>query len=410
MLFIITFFLIFGWKTNSIIDISAITGCVLAVQYVYLHKPWRKLRTNLPAISLLVLTIYSLIIVLVNGITDFLPVMRAFRALVMLVASFSLYNLYKKHYKEPISTICNHIYLSLLIHGIIMIAMYISEPLRHFVYSFTFAESYVNLKSPFLEGYRICGLTYGLSQTAILQIFGLFLMPYIFEKQSEMPAKISIILSFPIIIISSILSGRSGLFAALIFFPIYIILKLIISKYSIKNIFDYSKFAILSLISAAVLFYAACHFLPEKFVKNALYSTKEIIDVFNNKSPIVNEVKPMYFLPDNLKTTIFGMGNYGRTDYFYLQSDVGWIKSIFAIGFIGSILMILPFLWGISKAFKQRSIFGELTIAAILIFASSILLNCKELSLLTRNQWTIQAILISFLSLESSKKESGKCE
>ena len=408
MLFIITFFLIFGWKTNSIIDISAITGCVLATQYVYLHKPWRKLKTNPPTISLLVLTLYSLIIVLVNGITDLLPVMRAFRALTMLVASFSLYNLYKRHYKEPIPTICTHIYLSLLVHGIIMIAMYISEPLRHFVYNLTFAESYVNLKSPFLEGYRICGLTYGLSQTAILQIFGLFLMPYVFGKQNKLFSKIAIILTFPIIVISSILSGRSGLFAALIFLPIYLILKLIISRFSFKNILDYTKFVSLSIISAAVLFSAAYYLLPKKFVNNALDSTKEIIYVFKNKSTIVAEVKPMYFLPNNIKTTLFGMGNYGRSDYFYLKSDVGWIKSIFAIGFTGLILMLQPFLWGIHKAFKQRSIFGELAIAAILIFASSILLNCKELSLLTRNQWTIQAILISFLSQEFSKKEPEK--
>ena len=102
------------------------------------------------------------------------------------------------------------------------------------------------------------------------------------------------------------------------------------------------------------------------------------------------------------------MGNYCRTDYFYLLSDVGWIKSIYAIGIIGLAFMLQPFLWGINTAFKQRAILGELAITAILIFASSILLNCKELSLLTRNQWTIQAILISILYFESSKKEVEK--
>ena len=116
----------------------------------------------------------------------------------------------------------------------------------------------------------------------------------------------------------------------------------------------------------------------------------------------------MYFLPDNLKTTLFGIGNYGRTDYFYLQSDVGWIKSIFAIGFIGTILMIQPFIWGIYKFFKQRRTLGELTIAAIIILTSSILLNCKELSLLTRNQWTIQAILLAILSLNNKKEQVAK--
>ena len=408
MLFIITFFLIFGWKTNSIIDISAITGCALAVQYAYFYKPWEKLKTNPPILSLLILTLYSLIIVIANGITDFLPVMRAFRALIMLIAGFSLYNLYKKHYKKPIPTICTHIYLSLLVHGIIMIAMYISEPLRHFIYSMTFAESYVNLKSPFLEGYRICGLTYGLSQTAVVQIFGLFLMPYVFEKQNHTLSKTSIIFSFPIIVISSILAGRSGLFATLIFIPVYLALKLFTSKFSRQTFLSYIKFVILSSISLSILFFAAYRFLPDKFINNALYSTKEIIDVFKNKSIIVNEVKPMYFLPNNLKTTLFGIGNYGRTDYFYLQSDVGWIKSIFAIGFIGTIFMIQPFIWGIYKFFKQRRTLGELAIAATLILTSSILLNCKELSLLTRNQWTIQAILLAILSLNNKKEQVAK--
>ena len=408
MLFIITFFIIFGWKTNSIIDISAITGCVLAVQYAYFYKPWEKLKNNPPTISLLILAIYSFIIVISNGITDFLPVMRAFRALTMLIAGFSLYNLYKKHYKKPIQTICTHIYFSILIHGIIMIAMYISEPLRHFVYSITFAESYVNLKSPFLEGYRICGLTYGLSQTAMVQIFGLFLMPYVFEKQNSLLKKMAIILSFPIIIISSILAGRSGLFATLLFLPIYLSLKLLNSKISFTTFFSYVKFVIICSISLSILFYAAYHYLPKKFVSNALYNTKEIIDVFKNKSIIVNEVKPMYFLPNNPITALFGMGNYGRSDYFYLLSDVGWIKSIFAIGLIGTIFMIQPFIWGILKCFKHRRILGELAIAAILIFSSSILLNSKELSLLTRNQWTIQAILISIISIDYSKKDSLK--
>ena len=130
--------------------------------------------------------------------------------------------------------------------------------------------------------------------------------------------------------------------------------------------------------------------------------------MFKNKSIIVNEVKPMYFLPNNPITALFGMGNYGRSDYFYLLSDVGWIKSIFAIGLIGTIFMIQPFIWGILKYFKHRRILGELAIAAILIFSSSILLNSKELSLLTRNQWTIQAILISIISIDYSKKDSLK--
>ena len=408
MLFIITFFLIFGWKYNSVLDISAITGCILAAQYIYFHKPFEFLKKNLPFYSLLLLTIHSLFIVLFTEITDFMPIFRSFRALIILISSFSLYKLYEKYYKKPVYQICMHIYIIILIHGILMITMYISTPLRLFIYSITNASSIVNLKSPFLEGYRICGLTYGLSQTSVLQMFGFLLLPYIFNNQTKILNKFLLISSFPLIIISSLLGGRSGLFITIIALPIYALLKLTFSKFSIKKFIDYSKFVFICLISLLILFSIAYFYLPNKFVGSNLYDTREILEVFNNKSNTMKLVKDMYFLPNNFWTALVGLGNYGRTDSLYLTSDVGWIKSIFAIGIIGTLFMLFPFLWGITSAFKQRNYLDELAIASILIFIFTILLNSKELALLTRNQWTIQAIIIAILSLNNKKAQIAK--
>ena len=410
MLFIITFFLIFGWKYSSFLDISAIVGCILAGQYIYYHKPFSFLKKNPPFNSLLTLTIYSTIIVLFTEITDFMPILRSARALIMLISCFSLYNLYRKHYKNPIYKICMHIYISILIHGILMIVMYISTPFRLFVYSITEASSIVNLKSPFLQGYRICGLTYGLSQTSVLQMFAFLLLPFLFSNQRKIINKTLLVLSFPLIIISSILGGRSGLFITIIVFPIYVILKLITTKISLENFFKHFKFIIVCTISFLTLFYAAYHYLPNKFTGSNLRDAKEILTVFNNNSNsnTFKLVKPMYFLPNNICTTLVGLGNYGRTKSLYLASDVGWIKSIFAIGLIGTLFMLYPYLWGIFSAFKQRNYLGELAIAAILIFIFSILLNFKELALLTRNQWTIQAIIIAILSINNKKEQIEK--
>ncbi len=406
MLFIITFFLIFGWKINFILDISAITATVLAVQYLYIYKPFNYLKKNPPTIVLSFLVLYSTTIVLVTGITDLTPILRSARALIMLISCFALFNLYKKQYKQPIQNVCFHIYSSIIIHAVIMISMYSSESLRLFIYSITHAADYANQNSPFLEGFRICGLTYGLSQTSLLQIFGLMLTPFLLCSIKEISKRIFIFISFPLILISSILGGRSGLFLYILLLPLYIILKISISNFSKKNIFSFLKTIFICLITFSIIFALAYNYLPTKFISSNLYKCQDIIRTFKLNSQALQLLIPMYFLPNDVTTALFGKGNYGRTNTFYILSDVGWVRSIFAIGFIGLAFMVYPFIWGIYSAFKQRKQLREIAIVAIIILISSMLLNCKELALLTRNQWTIQAILLCILSVNNSKESS----
>ena len=407
MLFIITFFLIFGWKVNTYIDISAVAACALSFQFLLFHKEQFYKLKNPNIIALFLLSIYSLIVVSLTGITDLYPITRAIRALIMLIASFSLYSLYQKHYKDPILKICEHIYLSIFIHSIIMIIMFCSDSFRLFIYSFTHSADYVNLFSPYLQGYRICGLTYGLSQTSVLQMFGLVFIPIIYGKISNKILKIFLILSITPIVISSMLGGRSGLFFSIFLLPLYLLLKIKNTKfnYNLKNLFFILIKSLLIIIPIIILSAITFKYFPPKFRSFTLTTSHEIIDVFKNKSKTFNDVMNMYFLPKSMITTIFGMGNYGRTKTFYLPSDVGWIKSIFAIGFIGVILMIFPFIWGISKAFVSIDKLKDFSFVVIIILLASIMLNCKELALLTRNQWTIQAIFLATLSNIKYKKD-----
>ncbi len=407
MLFIVTFFLIFGWKITFLLDISALTACVLAGQYIYLHKESVKIIKSPAVISLFILAVYSTIIVFTTGFTDPQPILRAFRALIILIASFGLYNLYKQHYRKHDYKIAQHIFLCIFIHSILIISMYCCQPLRLLVYDITKASDYVNLHIPYLEGYQICGLTYGLSQTSVLQIFGVLLLPILYKESDNNSTKILLALSFPIIIISSILCGRTGIFISIFLLPLYLILKLVISKFEIKTLLRFLKTSLCFLLSFSVLFALAYFYLPQKFRSDRLVKNLEILDVFKNKSKTLKDVKNMYFLPKSINQSIFGIGNYGRTKTFYLESDAGWIKSIFAVGFIGTLLMVYPFLLGIYKSLIKLKFLKEYAISIILILLATLMLNSKELALLTRNQWSIQAIIIVILS-DFNKKEIKK--
>ena len=281
--------------------------------------------------------------------------------------------------------------------------MYSYAPLRLSVYTITNASDYVNPNSPYLDGYKICGLTYGLAQTSVLQIFGLLLIPLIYKKLKNYTSKFLIILSFAIIFISSLICGRTGPFLCIFLLPLYIILKIICFKFDYKKILNSLKILICFSFLIVLLTTIAYFILPKKFRTDRVINSLEIIDVFKNKSKTLKDIIKMYFLPQSMYTTLFGMGNYGRTKTFYLESDVGWIKSIFAVGFVGTLFMLYPLLWAIYKSTINIHILKEFAIAIILISLSTLVLNCKELALLTRNQWTIQALFIVVLSKLNKK-------
>ena len=404
MLFLVTFFLIFGWKITPFIDISAISACILSIQHFYLHKKWQKTIKNPATIALIALTLYSTILALSTGVTDLLPIFRSLRALITLIAGFSLYNIYKKHYINPIYKMSYDVYVSLLVHSIIMILMYSFSPLRIFVYTITNASDYVNLNTPFLDGIRICGLTYGLSQTSVLHLFGFFLIPILFNKSNKYCSRTFILLSFPIILISSLLGGRSGLFLGIVLIPIYIILIILLSKFSINRFVHSLKLIALGIISLGLLSSLIYFLLPDKSKAITINNSLQTFEAFKLKGTTIDELKSMYILPKEFSKTIFGIGNYGRTDTFYLESDVGWARSIFALGLIGTFLMMYPYIWGIYTSFNLEYKYRKIAIAAILIFLATLLLNFKELSILTRNQWTIQAIMLVILA-KCEKKE-----
>ena len=54
-----------------------------------------------------------------------------------------------------------------------------------------------------------------------------------------------------------------------------------------------------------------------------------------------------YFLPDDTFTLLFGCGSSGRDSVntgFYLSSDVGYVRNIFAYGIVGSFLLYAIYL------------------------------------------------------------------
>ncbi len=391
-----TFIFIFGWKINSVADLILIVSLLL-IFFGFWRGTLLTHRIISQTVGVLgVLCIYTLAISLINGLFDAQIALRSLRALLNLLGGVCLVNLYyfwnPQAYAERLN---RDIYLSLVAHAVLMIGMYFSHHLRETIYEITDAAAYVNLSSPFLEGYRIAGLTYGLSQTSVLQMLGLLLAPMVIRNATGKVARLIYLAGIPLLLISIMICGRSGLLLALLFSP-FVLLALFKSSVTASPTQSLTNFARVAGAIALVagLLLAMISFFPERF-SYSLHQAGEIFLALELRGPTMENFSQMIFLPDSWPEFIFGSSNLGRGSLEYIPSDIGWVKTVYATGLTGTVLMLIPFLLGMRAALIVRKTDLYAGTAGFCVFLSAIILNTKELALLTRNQWSVQVLILA---------------
>lgn len=397
-----TFFLIFGWKAGEFVDLIFLVSLSLIVASLIKGQLFAD-RAVLKVITCLgLLSIYSMLVVLLNGLFDTQIAMRSLRALVNFLGALALTNFYFAQAGSDFANrLIRDIYLALSGHAALMTAMFMSTSLRNNVYQITDALAYVNLGTSFLDGYRISGLTYGLSQTSVLQMLGLLLMPMALRSCQSCIGRLLIIAGAPLLAISVLISGRSGLLLGMAMLPLSFPFLLIADRqvYSpTRAIAGVLKFFLL-VFGIAFLTRISISWLPERFTTYTVNQAMEVYSALTLSGPTVEATSDMFFLPGNWRELIFGSSNLGRGSLENIPSDVGWVKTIFAIGIIGTLMMLMPYLLAIMTAYEARHIDPYLSVASVMVFVSALLLNTKELALLTRNQWSVHALLFSMLCL-----------
>ncbi|HNX75457.1 MAG TPA: hypothetical protein PLM07_02220 [Candidatus Rifleibacterium sp.] len=402
-----TFFFIFGWKACPLADLILLVSLGLIVASLIKGQLFADPVIIRVITWLGLLSIYATAVVLLNGLLDTQIAMRSLRALINFLGSLALVNLYQHHAgKEFSSRLLRDIYLALVGHAALMIAMFKNETLRKTIYQLTDANAYVNLGTSFLDGYRITGLTYGLSQTSVLQMLGLLLLPAVMRNTPRTIGRLLLLAGAPLLIISILISGRSGLLMGLIMVPICLFTLLWPDDKPLRPsmVLVTSLKLLLAIVLIAALTLCITFKLPERFYAYSLSQAGEITEGATLQGPTVDVMADMYFLPTRNWELLFGSSNLGRGSLENIPSDVGWVKTIFAIGLTGTLLMLAPYLIAIRVALQTRHHDFYLAAAATMVFCSAIALNTKELALLTRNQWSVHSLLLVTLCLMQQRK------
>ncbi len=356
------------------------------------------------SLFLLLISIYSLLIVVLHGSMEAFTAYRSMSSLLNFMGGMAIVILFKKHFKDDFPyKLLNFIFLSIVFHGIIIIGMYINDNFRELIYGITSGLERVNLVYPVIQGLRVPGLTYALSQTSLVQMFGVFILVSFFNNQKRMSGFQQFFLIFCLVtIITSIfLTGRSGMLIGLILIPfvLFLMFKNGILEFQVRKLTTFVAFGSCLLLLTIFV-------MPEHFFEYNVALFDELIDLLKKgqSATMVYIYENMIFFPEDPLTFLFGSSAFGRGKTF-IPSDVGYIRSIFALGIIGTILMLVPFLYGIKISLSLRKNYKLFGIVSAAILLGSLILNFKELALFTRNQWSIQALLICAI-FELKKKEA----
>lgn len=409
IIFSLTFLFVFGWKVTPILDLIAILSFALFLIVFGVFRTPIPRQTFSIALLLAGVVLYSCIAVILGGAADPQIGLRSIRSMVNFLGAAALAKLYLDAYgrEDLLQAVFVHVYIVLSVHALLIVLMYIFASLRDAVYSLVNSHDYVNLNTPFLLGLRVPGLTYGLSVTSTLQMFGLLLASSIFPLVRGRGLLITLFwVSILLLLLSVLLTGRSGLLLALILLPLqWMIVRLrsVGASRPKKLAKNYAPFLLVLITVAAIGFSLKDSALASRFGYN-IRTAREVAEVIRTGGDtyaIVN-LGGMYFLPDDPSVLLFGSGGLGRGALGNIESDIGYVLLIYASGIVGLLILMVPLLYALLAVWYSDQSPIKLRVAICMILLATFILNFKTLTLMTRNLWSVQALLIAAIFLQSA--------
>lgn len=328
---------------------------------------------------------------------------KPFRILFTLFSGYFISKmLYNNNYK--FYEIIKLIFVTIILHSLIIIIQFFSIDFRDFIYSYTTTGEF---RSTFEYEFRMGGLSGG-SGGAVLstvQSIGIIFVPFLLKVNKTVISRFLIFIGLLLIFLSIILTGRSGIYCLIIFLPLSIY-----QIYGSSKTFQYT-FYIFSISIVLFLFLNQLLLTLEltEFY-NSFYRTFDSFISLTETGKYENEtvlILKDYILFPDLQTFFFG-SNDALLNYDVdrkLDSDIGYVRNIFSFGIIGFVLYLLPFITLIIYAIKKikKSFPHKLLFILLLIMA---FFHSKESFLYVRMFWSIISLILGFIIVDNSHNKS----
>lgn len=404
----VLFLFIFGPVLNKVgswLDLIFIFSIIITIVNIKKIKHLNQKPFNYFSILFLFYIIISIKIIFYPYITILnwsLNFLKPIRIVFTLYSGYFLAN-YLFNEKYNLYDILKFIYISIILHSFIIIAQFFNIDFRDLTYAYTTSGEF---RSTFEYEFRMGGLSGG-SGGAVLstvQSLGIIILPFLLNYNSKIFTKVFFVLSSFVILLSIILTGRSGIYCILLFLPISLYL-----NYGVYKTIKYNFFILSFSIFAFLLINQLLQSLGFTEFYNSFYRTFDSFISLTETGKYENEtvlILKDYILFPDLETFLFG-SNDALLNYDVdrnLDSDIGYVRNIFSFGIFGFILYIMPFILLMIYSLKKMkfSIPHKLLFLLLLIMA---FFHSKESFLYVRMFWSIISLILGFILVEIKKNK-----
>lgn len=405
-------------------DVVSVTSVTLvgwaALRSALLGRPIATPRRVLPGLGylLLALAAYSIAIVLLNGMEDTYFLVRGLRILVHFSGGVVLAGLYAELYGEHLGApLLRTLFWGLSAHGALIVAQFLSPPLRQLVYSVTQPGIH-----PANLSYRMAGLTNGAGAgTSVIQFLPMLVAPMVWAVSPGATARAGIILAVCVNLVAFMATGRTGLLLALLFVPpTYLLWRRRRGSSDASRVLPAGPApetgaarqpsrrsraqTVLALALAAAPIGAAAWYVQRliersplaAFLTRAAERTFETVLRFQERGVVKDEtvdvlVDRYLFFPDTPGVFLFGHSLTLRT---LVDSDIGYVQLVFGLGLVGTLLHVLFYLLVIRASWRLRAVVPMLALPGLAIAAALLFVTTKEQFLLTRYYFSATMLLL----------------
>jgi hypothetical protein len=321
-------------------------GIVILYQTFIKHNTTLKISKYILSLVIILIFIstWSLIVTLFNQTNDYEFVKFSFSIILMLIASYFVakctYSI-KKNISEEI--VAEFIIYAVLLQNIISLFMFIDPSIDTFLRGLLSYDTSVENVILDTKGFRINGFGINFFGAGIINAFTIIIISNRIVSSVEKKQLLYIIFFISITLMGSMVSRTT------IIGTVLGILLMIFSKQK-------SEYKIFFNLSISIMIISICSFALYKFSSS---ETQMMIDnvskfgfefIYNYKesgkltTASTESLKDMYIFPSELKTYFIGDGyfrNPQNPNYFYKDTDVGYLRMIYYFGILGLILFII---------------------------------------------------------------------
>lgn len=384
MVFFVLCLYVLGWRMFgiSILDIQILSSIVILFCYFKSFFKYIVCKEYF-IFSVLIFFALSMYVSLTTQGTDFSLIMRAVRVPLSLLSGIA-FAIWLKNSCYSIDKVLYALTLVITINAVIALLMFLNEPFRISVYEITGALNTLNDTTTIRAGLRNPGLTYGLSQTSVFQSLGVLFGVLLLRTSNQYDRLYTIPLVFCILIniASCFIIGRTGL-----------ILSILFSFFLITNLKRLTVVLFLLLLLFLILSTVVGVENVEKFEIVFKRADEIILLLSGEQTQTTSALSKMYHVPEGVRLLYGGMGM-GRSEYFIVHSDSGYIRLIYAFGILGMLAyLMLIFYLGIVYLKVRKFRYSILLPLFMWIF---IVYSFKELFFYSRNVWQVVCLLLGY--------------